>query len=86
MSASAAPWMWTDRRVRSELGLAETLVRGSLRKMSHVGNSQRRNPMSEQQLAAQDLPDSPSEIATAIRAVPVSTPHAPATSCGWSTG
>jgi hypothetical protein len=32
--------------------------------------------MSEQQLAAQDLPDSSSEIAIAIRAVPVSIPHA----------
>ncbi len=35
--------------------------------------------MSEQQLPAKDLPDSSSEIAIAIRAVLVSTPHAHAT-------
>jgi len=41
--------------------------------------------MSEQQLVAQTLPESASEIATAIRAETLSTPHAPATQLLMST-
>jgi len=85
VSVSAAPWMWTGRCAQSDPGQTETLVRGSFPKMSHVGNLQRRNPMCDRQLVAQDLPKSASEIATAIRAVPLSTPHAHATQLLMST-